>query len=109
MTQFSGRFAANVSPNKIALLDRNESCHSPFVVMARFYFHRHLNGQKTADQTGVLLEGNGAACAYAVRRMPGALKDGLRQQRADVHAATEISDGTRTLYIIRGKITVERS
>ena len=91
------------------LLDRNESCHSPFVGMARFYFHRHLNGQKTADQSGVLLEGDAAACAYAMRRMPGALKEGLRQQSANVHAATEISDGNRTLYIIRGKIIVERS
>ncbi len=77
--------------------------------MARFYFHRHLNGQRATDRKGVLLDGGGAACAYAVRRMPGALRQALRQQRADVHAATEISDGTRTLYIVRGKIIVEKS
>jgi hypothetical protein len=60
------------------------------------------------DNKGVLLDDDGAACAYAVRRMPGALRRAFRQQRADVHAATEISNGTRTLYIIRGKIIVER-
>ena len=77
--------------------------------MIRFYFHRHLNGQMATDRKGVLLDDRGSACAYAVRHMPGALRQALRQQRADVHAATEISDGTRTLYIIRGKIIVERS
>ena len=77
--------------------------------MARFYFHRYLNGQRAKDQEGVLLDGDRAACAYAVRGMPAALKQALRQQRADVHAATEISDGTRTLYIVRGKIIVEKS
>jgi hypothetical protein len=77
--------------------------------MGRFYFHRHLNGQRASDQKGVLLDGGGAACAYAVRRMPETLKRALRQRRANVHAATEVSDGTRTLYIIRGKIIVEKS
>jgi hypothetical protein len=76
--------------------------------MTRFYFHRHLNGQAVIDQKGVVLDDAGAACSYAVRRMPGALSRALGQQRPDVHAATEISDGTGTLYIIRGKIVVEK-
>jgi hypothetical protein len=40
--------------------------------------------------------------------MPGALRRALGQQRPDVHAVTEISNGTRTLYVVRGKIIVER-
>lgn len=76
--------------------------------MARFYFHRHLNGQAVIDQKGVVLDDVGAACGYAVRRMPDALRRALGQQRPDVHAATEISNGTKTLYIIRGKIMVEK-
>jgi hypothetical protein len=76
--------------------------------MARFYFHRYVNGQAVIDQKGVVLDDDGAACTYAVRRMPSALRRALGRQRPDVHAATEISNGTRTLYVIRGKIMVER-
>ena len=93
---------------KIVLLIGTKADSRHFFAMARFYFHRHLNGQAIIDQKGVAFDDVGAACSYAVRRMPGALIRALGQRRPDVHAATEVSNGTRTLYIIRGKIMVER-
>jgi hypothetical protein len=47
------------------------------------------------------------ACTYAVRRTPGLLRKTLRLD-ANTYLSTEISDGERTLFVIRGKVTSEK-
>jgi hypothetical protein len=49
----------------------------------------------------------GEACARAVQRIPGRLRKAIRHNATN-HLATEVSNGERTLYVIRGKIIVER-
>ena len=76
--------------------------------MPRFYFRQYINGQQTAkDWTGREFVSNAEACTYAVRRTPGLLRKFLRTD-ANTFLSTEISDGERTLFIIRGKITCEK-
>jgi hypothetical protein len=49
----------------------------------------------------------GEACACAVQRIPVRLRKAIRHNATN-HLATEVSNGERTLYVIRGKIIVER-
>jgi hypothetical protein len=74
----------------------------------RFYFRQYLNGQQMAkDQTGREFVSTAEACTYAVRRSPGLLRKILRSD-GNTYLSTEISDGERTLFIIRGKVICEK-
>jgi hypothetical protein len=74
--------------------------------MPRFYFHQHTNGRVVEDREGVILRDADEACACAVRRTPARLRRASRK-KATNYLATEVSNGARTLYVIRGKIIVE--
>jgi hypothetical protein len=65
------------------------------------------NGLVMMDREGKVLRDAGEACASAVKRIPGRLRTAIRYKTTN-HLATEVSDGERTLFIIRGKIIVER-
>lgn len=75
--------------------------------MRRYFFHQHVRGQKTEDPRGTPFPTDDAACHRAVQRTPANLK---RAENAshDTYVATEITDGRRTLFIVRGKVTVEK-
>jgi hypothetical protein len=76
--------------------------------MPRFYFQQHLNGQRLAEDRRGRLFGNAAeAYSYALCRAPRLLNKTLRSTPKDTYLSTVVSDGKRTLFIIRGKITSE--
>ena len=76
--------------------------------MPKFYFRQYMNGQQMAkDQEGREFASLAEACTYAVRRAPGLLRKTLRLD-ANTYLSTEISDGERILFIIRGKVTSEK-
>jgi hypothetical protein len=55
-----------------------------------------------------MLSTDAAACYRAVQRTPANLKMAEQYSR-NTHVATEITNGKRTLFIVRGKVTVERA
>ena len=76
--------------------------------MPQFYFRQYVNGQRMAkDREGREFASPAEACTYAVRRAPGLLRKTLRSD-ANTYLSTELSDGERTLFIIRGKVTSEK-
>jgi hypothetical protein len=78
--------------------------------MPQFYFQQHMNGQRlAADRRGREFGSVAEAHDYALCRAPGLLSKTLRLKAKDTYLSTEISDGERTLYIIRGKVTSEKT
>jgi hypothetical protein len=78
--------------------------------MPRFYFQQHMNGQRVAEDRQGRLFGNAAeACSYALCRAPRLLDKTVRSTPKDTHLSTVVSDGKRTLFIVRGKITSEKA
>jgi hypothetical protein len=77
--------------------------------MPRYYFQQHLNGQRLAeDKRGRQFDSVAEARTFALRRVPDRLGKALRFVAKDTYLSTEVSNGARTLYIIRGKVTSER-
>jgi hypothetical protein len=78
--------------------------------MPRFYFQHHMNGRRFAeDRRGRLFDKAAEACTYALCHAPRLLNKSLRSTPNDTYLSTEVSDGKRTLFIIRGKITSEKA
>ena len=75
--------------------------------MKRFYFHRYLNGGWAEDLRGAPFESADEACAHAVRRTPAGLWKTVHP-RTNTHLATEVTDGKRTLFVVRRKVIIER-
>jgi hypothetical protein len=74
----------------------------------RFYFRQYVNGQQMAkDRRGREFANPAEACTYGVRRAPALLRKILRPN-VNTYLSTEISDGKRTLFIVRGKVTREK-
>jgi hypothetical protein len=78
--------------------------------MPRFYFQQYMNGRRlTEDRRGRLFGNAAEACTYALRRAPRLLNKNLRSTPKDTYLGTEVSDGKRILFIVRGKITSEKA
>lgn len=78
--------------------------------MPRFYFHHYVNGQRLAkDPRGRLFGDATEACSYALRHAPRLLNRRLQSLPKNTYLGTVVSDGKRTLFIIRGKITSEKA
>jgi hypothetical protein len=75
--------------------------------MPRYFFHQHVRGQKTEDPLGTLLPTDGAACHRAVQRTPAGLKRAEQHSR-NTYVATEVTNGNRTLFVVRGTVVVEK-
>jgi hypothetical protein len=75
--------------------------------MPRYFFHQHVRGQKTEDLRGKLFPSDGTACHRAVQRMPADLKRAAARSR-NTYVATEVTDGHRTLFVVRGTVIVEQ-
>jgi hypothetical protein len=75
--------------------------------MPRYYFHQHVRGEKTEDQRGELCPTHAAACQRAAERMPAGLKRAAERSR-NTYVTTEVTDGIRTLFVVRGTVIVER-
>ena len=76
--------------------------------MKRFFFHRYLNGRLAEDRRGHQFENADEACAHAVRRTSAVLRKNVRPT-TNIYLATEVSDGERTVCVVRGKVIIERS
>ncbi|WP_425304829.1 DUF6894 family protein [Bradyrhizobium erythrophlei] len=74
---------------------------------ARFYFYKHINGQTLPDRRGTTLRNNSEACAHAVRCTPLTLSKLARSGKSTYHA-WQVSDGQRTIYVVRGKVVIEK-
>jgi hypothetical protein len=75
--------------------------------MPRYFFHQHVRGQKTVDPRGTLLPTDGAACHRAVQRTPAGLKRAELEFK-NTYVATEVTNGSRTLFVVRGSVIVEK-
>jgi hypothetical protein len=74
----------------------------------RFYFHQHLNGKLAEDRRGRLFANVKEACEYVVHRTPVVLGKTVRTT-GDIYLATQITDGKRTLAIVRAKVIIEET
>jgi hypothetical protein len=75
--------------------------------MPRFYFHKHLNGQTVRDRRDTSLRNQNEACARAVRYTPLALSKSASSGK-NTYLAWEVSDGERTIYVVRGTVVIEK-
>jgi hypothetical protein len=74
--------------------------------MHRYYFHDHLDETVTMDSKGALFRDDETAVRHAVQRTHTLLRGAIRRN-AGIDTTTEISNGERTLYVVRGKIPAE--
>ncbi|MGY4435179.1 hypothetical protein ACVWWO_007656 [Bradyrhizobium sp. F1.13.1] len=75
--------------------------------MPRYYFHQHVRGEKNEDQRGELFPTNAAACHRAAERMPARLKRAAERSR-NTYVTTEVTDGNRILFVVRGTVIIEQ-
>ena len=75
--------------------------------MPRYFFHQYVRNQRAEDLRGTLLPDDGAACHKAVQQTPARLKK-AEQKGHNTNVAIEVTSGNRTLFFVRGKVTVER-
>jgi hypothetical protein len=75
--------------------------------MSRYYFHRRANGELARDRLGRQFESHDAACDHAVRRTPSILGK-LIQSTTNTYLTTEVTDGERSLFVVRGTVIIER-
>ena len=76
--------------------------------MPQFYFHQHLNGRLAEDRLGLSFASADEACAHAVHSAPAVLGENVRPT-ADTYLATEVSDGKRTLFVVRGAVIIQKN
>jgi hypothetical protein len=75
--------------------------------MARYYFHKSLNGQMAMDRRGHEFANAEEACEHALYRTPILLRKIVRPTYT-THLATEISDGKRIVAVVNVLIEKER-
>ncbi|WP_162268445.1 DUF6894 family protein [Bradyrhizobium sp. DASA03076] len=75
--------------------------------MPRYFFHQHVRGQRIEDQRGKLFPTDATACHRAVQRMPANLTRAAVRFR-NTYVTTEVTNGDRTLFVVRGTVIVER-
>jgi len=75
--------------------------------MPKYYFHMHINGRSLPDRRGVSFRDGTEACARAVRCTPLTLRK-TASRRRNTYVAVEVSDGERALYVVRGKLIIEK-
>lgn len=73
----------------------------------RYFFHQHVRGQKIEDSLGELLSSDGAACDRAAQRIPADLQRAVVLSQ-NTYVATEVTNGNRTLFVVRGTVIIER-
>jgi hypothetical protein len=77
------------------------------IPMPRFYFHHRSNGQLKEDQQGLQFLDAEEASTYAIRRT----SDGLGQTLSSTHntyLTIEVTNGERSLCVVRGTVIIER-
>jgi hypothetical protein len=78
-------------------------------LVPQFYFNLYVNGRRLPnDRRGIQFASEQEARTYAVCRTPALLRKTLRSATTDIYLATEVSDGERTLCIVRGKLLIHQ-
>jgi hypothetical protein len=75
--------------------------------MPRFYFHRRSNGHLTEDQQGLRFPNAEHASTYAIRRTSDILGKTLSSTN-NTYLTIEVTNGERSLCVVRGTVTIER-
>lgn len=75
--------------------------------MSQFYFHKSTDGLTVPDPAGLPFNTVDDACTHAFLGIPADLTKMMGSMR-DIFVATEVSDGNRVCYVVRGKITIEK-
>jgi hypothetical protein len=75
--------------------------------MPRFYFHHRSNGQLNEDQRGLQFPNADKALAHAIRRSSHVLGRILRSSE-NTYLTIEVTNGERSLCVVRGTVTIER-
>jgi hypothetical protein len=75
--------------------------------MPRFYFHHRSNGQLEEDQRGLRFPNADKALTHAIRRTSDVLGQTL-SSTANTYLTIEVTDGERSLCVVRGTVTIER-
>jgi hypothetical protein len=75
--------------------------------MPLFFFHQHLNGRLEKDRRGRRFASVDDARVYAVHRISAILRKTV-SSTTDTYLATEVSDGERTLCVVRAKVIIQR-
>src|ERR1700688_2231099 len=86
---------------------RNAKPRRTLTVMPRFYFHQRSNGKLAEDRRGRQFGSVDEACAYAIHRTPAILGETLRSA-TNTYFSTEVSDGKRSLCVVRATVIIER-
>ena len=74
--------------------------------MQGYFFHQHVRGQRTEDSRGKLCVTDAAACHRAAQEIPACLERAAVRSR-NTYVATEVTNGNRTLFVVRGTVIVE--
>jgi hypothetical protein len=102
--QLLGNYFCIIQP---ALSGRPPAFSVGCTTVPRFYFHQYLNGQFVEDRLGRQFPSAKEACEHAVHRTPAVLRK-VAGPTSNTYLATEITDGTRTVVIVRGKVIIEK-
>jgi hypothetical protein len=73
--------------------------------MSRFCFHGFLNGQTVPDRRGTALCNKKEACPRRSLHSFGSKEIG---QHWEYVPCLEVSDGERTVYVVRGTVVIEK-
>ena len=80
---------------------------SASILMPRFYFHHRSNGRLAEDQHGLQFPNAEEASAYAIRRTSDVLGQTL-SSTINTYLTIEVTNGERSLCVIRGTVIIER-
>jgi hypothetical protein len=74
--------------------------------MPRFYFHHRSNGQLKEDQRGLQFPNTDKALTHAMRRTSDLL--GRLSSTANTYLTIEVTNGERSLCVVRVTVIIER-
>jgi hypothetical protein len=75
--------------------------------MPRFYFHHRSNGQLEMDPSGLQFPNADEALTHALSSTSDVLGQPLRST-ANTYLAIEVTNGDRSLCVVRATVTIER-
>ena len=75
--------------------------------MPRFYFHHRSNGQLNEDQRGLQFPNADKALAHAIRRTSDVLGR-ILSSTENTYLTIEVTNGERSLCVVRATVTIER-
>jgi hypothetical protein len=75
--------------------------------MPRFYFHHRSNGKLKEDQRGLQFPNADRARTHAIRRTSDVLGKTLSSTN-NTYLTIEVTNGERSLCVVRGTVIIER-